>query len=156
MLSALCLQLGRNPALAAHMAPAWVEDQFGALLAAALEPPGPASATTRDLHARAVAWMRERLDRSGLRAADLAQHLGVSPRSLHRAFARAGDTVAGRWRQLRLGHARQLLSQRRLAGLSVAEVGRRCGYTDASHFGRDFQRDAGVTPLSWRQQHPGG
>ncbi|MGS5086786.1 helix-turn-helix domain-containing protein [Hydrogenophaga sp. A37] len=158
VLSALCLQLGRDPALAAHMAPTWVEDQFGALLAAALEPPpGPTCATTiHDLHARAVAWMRERLDQSGWRAADLAQHLGVSPRSLHRAFARVGDTVAGRWRQLRLGHARLLLSQRRLAGLSVAEVGRRCGYTDASHFGRDFQRDAGVTPLRWRQQHPGG
>jgi transcriptional regulator GlxA family with amidase domain len=135
------------------MAPAWVEDQFGALLAAALEPPsGPASAATHDLHARAVSWMGERLERPGLRALDLAQHLGVSPRSLHRAFARAGDTVAGRWRQLRLDHARQLMSQGRLASLSVAEVGRRCGYTDASHFGRDFQRDAGLTPLRWRQQ----
>jgi hypothetical protein len=51
-----------------------------------------------------------------------------------------------------LEHARLLLSQRRLAALSVAEVGRRCGYTDASHFSRDFQRDAGVAPLRWRQQ----
>lgn len=39
VLSALCLQLGRDPALAAHMAPAGVEEQFGALLAAAQEPP---------------------------------------------------------------------------------------------------------------------
>lgn len=85
----VCLQLGRDPALAAHMAPAGVEEQFGALLAAAQEPPrGPAGAATQDLHARAVAWMRERLEQPGLRAADLAQHLGVSPRSLHRAFAR--------------------------------------------------------------------
>lgn len=153
VLSALCMQLGRDPALAAHMPPAWVEDQFGALLAAALEPPsGPASVATHDLHARAVSWMGERLELPGLRAVDLAQHLGVSPRSLHRAFARAGDTVAGRWRQLRLDHARRLLSQGRLASLSVAEVGRRCGYTDPSHFGRDFQREAGLTPLRWRQQ----
>jgi transcriptional regulator GlxA family with amidase domain len=135
------------------MAPQWVEDQFGALLAAALEPVEPfMESAPRDLYEQAQDWMRERLDRPGLRSADVAQALSVSPRSLQRAFACAGDTVAARWRRLRLEHARLLLSQRRLAALSVAEVGRRCGYTDASHFSRDFQRDAGVAPLRWRQQ----
>ena len=136
------------------MAPAWMEDQLGALLAAALEPaPPPAAAPERDLHGRAIAWMLERLDQPAMRTADLAQDLGLSARSLHRAFARAGDTVAGRLRQLRLDRARQLLGQRRLASLSVAEVGRRCGYSDASHFGRDFQRATGLSPSRWRQQH---
>lgn len=153
VLSALCLQLGRDPALAAQVTPHWVEDQFGALLAAALEPAGPtANAPSRDLYQQALTWMRERLDRPGLRSTDVAQALSVSPRSLQRAFSSAGDTVAARWRRLRLEQARQLLSQRRLATLSVAEIGRRCGYTDASHFIRDFQREARVTPQRWRDQ----
>jgi AraC family transcriptional activator of tynA and feaB len=156
VLSALCLQLGRDPTLAAQVAPAWMEDQFGALLGAALEPnAAPAGAPVHDLHSRAVAWMLERLDQPALRTADLAKDLGLSARSLHRAFAGAGDTVAGRLRQMRLAHARQLLGQRRLASLSVAEVGRRCGYADASHFGRDSQRDTGLSPSRWRQQHLG-
>lgn len=154
VLSALCLQLGRDPTLAAQMAPTWMEDQFGSLLSATLEPaPPPGGAPERDLHGRAIAWMLERLDQPAVRTADLAQDLGLSARSLHRAFARAGDTVAGRLRQLRLDRARQLLCQRRLASLSVAEVGRRCGYSDASHFGRDFQRATGLSPSRWRQQH---
>lgn len=153
VLSAMCQQLGRDPALAVQMPAAWVEEQFGCLLGAALEPdPASVTASSQDLHSRAMSWMRERLDQPALRTADLARDLGLSARSLHRAFALAGDTVAGRLRQMRLAQARQLLGQRRLAGLSVAEVGRRCGYTDASHFGRDFQRDTGLTPSRWRQR----
>lgn len=149
MLSTLCLQLGRQPALALQMAPDWLESQFGALLGAALEPSvhNHAAPTQQSLHRRALACMRERLDQHGWRVADLAFELGVSPRTLHRAFTDAGETVAGRWRQLRMEHAQALLSQPRLAGLAVAEIGRRCGYSDASHFARDFQRTFGQTPL---------
>jgi AraC family transcriptional regulator, positive regulator of tynA and feaB len=158
MLSALCLQLGRQPALALQMAPGWLEDQFGALLGAALEPsiPGAPEKAGQALHRRAVACMRERLDQPGWRATDLALDLGVSLRSLHRAFTDNGDTVTGRWRALRMEHACVLLSQPRLAGLAMSEIGRRCGYTDASHFARDFVRSMGQTPLRWaRERHTG-
>lgn len=76
-------------------------------------------------------------------------------RSLHRAFTAAGETVMGRWRQERIAHACELLAQPRLAGLNMAEVGRRCGYADASHFGRDFQRVMGVTPQRWVRDRRG-
>lgn len=150
-LSALCLQLGRQPELTLHMAPDGLEEQFGALLGAALEPGSPVGEVPASgaLHRRAVTCMVGWLDRPGWRAADLAAELGVSLRTLHRSFADAGDTVAGRWRQLRMERARMLLSQPRLSGLSMAEIGRRCGYTDASHFARDFQRSVGQTPLRW-------
>lgn len=158
MLSALCLQLGRHPELALQMAPDWLEGQFGALLGAALEP----SATDtplqagQALHRLAVARMRERLDQPGWRAADLAMELGVSLRTLHRAFTDSGETVAGRWRALRMELACALLSQPRLAGLAMSEIGRRCGYTDPSHFARDFQRGLGQTPLRWARERRGG
>lgn len=157
MLSALCLQLGRQPELALQMAPDWLEGQFGALLGAALEPSavgGPAPAG-RSLHSRAITCMRERLDRPGWRATDLASDLGVSLRTLHRAFTDVGDTVAGRWRALRIEQARILLSQPRLRRLPMSEIGRRCGYTDASHFARDFQRCVGTTPLRWAREQFG-
>ena len=158
MLSALCLQLGRQPGLALQMAPDWLEGQFGALLAAALEPlpPDPPVSAGRALHAQALNRMRERLEEPGWRAADLALELGVSVRTLHRAFTGAGETVAGRWRQLRMDHARSLLAQPRLSGLPVSEIGQRCGYTDPSHFARDFQRSWGQTPMRWVRAQRGG
>lgn len=53
-------------------------------------------------------------------------------------------------------HARALLSQPRLAGLAISDIGLRCGYTDASHFARDFQRSFGQTPLRWLRAQRGG
>jgi AraC family transcriptional regulator, positive regulator of tynA and feaB len=158
MLSALCLQLGRQPELALQMAPGWLEDQFGALLGAALEPSASEAPVKAGhaLHRRAVACMRERLDQPGWRAADLAVELRVSLRTLHRAFTDCGETVAGRWRVLRMDHAGSLLVQPRLSGLTMSEIGRRCGYTDPSHFARDFQRCMGQTPLRWARERRGG
>lgn len=155
MLSALSLQLGRQPELALEMAPDWLEAQFGALLAAAMEPEvhrhAPGAGGLRE---RAVALMRERRGEPGWRADGLAAQLQVSLRSLHRAFTDAGETVMGRWRLERITHACELLGQPRLARLNMAEVGRRCGYADASHFGRDFQRVTGSTPQRWlRERH---
>jgi transcriptional regulator GlxA family with amidase domain len=155
-LSALSLQLGRQPELALEMAPDWLEAQFGALLAASMEPVGhrqPSDAG--ELHNRAVALMRERRGEPGWRADGLAAQLQVSLRSLHRAFTDAGETVMGRWRLERITHACELLVQPRLAGLNMAEVGRRCGYADASHFGRDFQRVTGSTPQRWLRERRG-
>lgn len=156
MLSALSLQLGRQPELALQMAPDWLEAQFGALLAASMEPMAHRNAScSGDLRERAVALMQERRGETGWRADELAVQLQVSVRSLHRAFTAAGETVMGRWRQVRIAHACELLAQPRLAGLNMAEVGRRCGYADASHFGRDFQRVMGVTPQRWVRDRRG-
>lgn len=72
MLSALRLQLGRQPALALEMAPDWLEAQFGALLAASMEPMANRNAAgASDLRERAVALMRERRGEPGWRADEL-------------------------------------------------------------------------------------
>lgn len=156
MLSALSVQLGRKPQLAFQMAPDWLESQFGALLAASLEPGvHERKPSSSGLHERAIGLMRERCGEPGWRAEVLAAALQVSLRSLHRAFAAAGETVMGRWRQVRIDHACALLLQTRRNVLSMGEVGRRCGYADASHFGRDFQRVTGVTPQRWVQERRG-
>jgi len=156
MLSALCVQLGRQPALALQASPAWLDHQFGALLGAALEP-GPArrDRAAPNLHARALASMRQQLDQPGWRVAGLAAELGVSVRTLQRAFTESGDTVLGCWRRMRIERAQGLLGSPRLQGVSVAEIALRCGYTDASHFARDFQRETRLSPLRWARLHHG-
>lgn len=156
-LSALCLQLGRDPSLAAAYPQALLSDQLGAMLAAALEPQQQpaASPVSRSLVERARLLLREQLDQPGLTAQAVARTVGVSVRTLHRGFATEQTSFAGTLRRLRLEHAAQLLAQPRLAHLTVAEIGRRCGFSDASHFVREFQRAFVVTPGRWRRERAG-
>ena len=150
-LSALALQLGQNPELALGYPQHLLCDQVGATLAAALEPVQP---TMRDTTAwaRIQSALRDRLDLPGLTAQDVALAAGLSVRSLHRSFAARQASFAAVLRQARMERAAEMLAQRRLAVLTVAEIGQRCGYSDASHFVRDFQRTLGQTPARWRKQ----
>ncbi len=156
VLSALCTQLGRQPELALQAPDDWLESQFGVLLGAALEPdPTVPEASSAGLHARALTLMSQHLDRPGWSVTELAIALGVSVRSLQRAFTRVGETVLGCWRRMRMERACRLLAQGRLANLSVAAVALRCGYPDPAHFSRDFQRETGQTPLRWARKQRG-
>jgi AraC family transcriptional regulator, positive regulator of tynA and feaB len=152
-LSALCMQFAREPLLAESYPSALLSDHLGAMLAAALEPvQQPCASSNRGLVERARQALKERLGEFGLVADTLAQALGVSPRTLHRAFAAEQITFAGTLRRLRLERALELLAQRRLAGLTIGEVGRRCGFPDPSHFVREFRQAWGMTPARWRKQ----
>ncbi|QBK05151.1 helix-turn-helix domain-containing protein [Hylemonella gracilis] len=154
VLSALCLQLGQHPLLARSYPEALLSDHLGALLSAALEPSLatdiPASGRPA-LLARARDLMRQRLDEIGLTAESVAIALGVSIRTLHRCFAAADVSFAGTLRRLRLDQARAWLAQPRWARVGVGEIGRRCGFADASHFTREFQQAFGQTPARWRR-----
>lgn len=151
-LSALSFQLGEDPSLALAYPPALLSEQIGATLAAALEPAcfEPTSAT-RDIFRRATQVVRQRLDQTGLVAGDVAQDLGISVRTLHRSFSAQGATFALTLRRCRFEQATRLLEQARLSHLTIAEVGRRCGYGDASHFVREFRRMSASTPALWRR-----
>jgi AraC family transcriptional activator of tynA and feaB len=152
-LSALSLQFAHEPELAAGYPAELLNDQLGAMLAAALEPglnalvPG-----TRDLFARAGQYLQAALEQPGMSAQHVADELGVSVRTLHRAFAAHATSFALHLRRLRLERAAQLMVQRRLAGVTAAELGRRCGFVDASHFAREFQRHFGTPPARWRRE----
>lgn len=152
-LSGLTLQFAHEPLLAAHYPADLLSDQLGAMLAAAMEPQEvKATPAAHDLLTRAQRLLQERLDVPGLAAAGVAAELGVSARTLHRALAAGATSFALELRRLRLLRAAQLLAQPRLSGVTVAELGRRCGFADASHFVREFQRQFGTTPARWRRQ----
>lgn len=152
VLSALCLELGQAPTLATAYPEALLTDHVGALLAASLEPvqAAPTPSATRRLVERATDLLRQRLIEPGLTGERVAVELGVSARTLHRAFAADGASFAATLQRLRLEQAREWLMQPRLATLTVAEIGRRSGFADASHFVRAFQRSFGETPARWR------
>ncbi len=153
-LSALCVQMGHQPLLAQTYPEQLLSDQLGATLAASLEPVPLAHATpaVRSLVDKATRILLERLDQRGIGADEVAAQLGVSVRTLHRSFAAGQTSFAGTLRRLRLARAADLLVQPRLAQVTVAELSRRCGFADPSHFVREFAQAFGQTPAAWRRQ----
>jgi AraC-like DNA-binding protein len=135
---------------------ALLTDQLGSLLSLALGDGPPAdeplgTSATQALCGRARAQVAERLAEPGLTAQHIADALGVSVRSLHRALAQARCSFATELLAQRMAVARRMLGTPHFDRLSVAEVGRRVGYTDASHFVRTCKRHLGHTPQALRR-----
>ena len=79
----------------------------------------------------------------GRTLADWAARLGVSERTVTRAFRAETGQSFGAWQAaLRSQHAAILLG----SGLPVEEVALRVGYRSASAFGASFRRTTGLTP----------
>lgn len=78
----------------------------------------------------------------------LARELNVSVRTLHRAFATAGESVAAYIRRRRLEQARLELATP-LRRPSVSEVAARWQFADSSHFIRVFKNQYAQTPAEF-------
>lgn len=84
---------------------------------------------------------------------DMAGLAALSPSQLHRVFRKQFGVSPISWlRHERINRASRLLADH---ALSVAEVGRRCGYADPYHFSRDFRRLNGRSPTGFRAEHGG-
>lgn len=74
----------------------------------------------------------------------LGRQVGINTNKLNRGFRQAyGTTVHALLRRERLARARLLLEEDRL---SITEIGHQLGFSDASHFVREFSRQFGTTP----------
>ncbi|MFW6201347.1 MAG: helix-turn-helix domain-containing protein [Gemmatimonadota bacterium] len=102
-----------------------------------------------DVRARLIAGFRGRV-----RVAELARQVDVHPGHLGRAFRESfGIGVHGFVRRLRIDWACvELRSTRRPAG----EIGIAAGFSDQSHFTREFCRTVGVPPGRYRTSVRGG
>jgi AraC-like DNA-binding protein len=107
----------------------------------------------------AEAWRL--LLRSGgqVRAAELARHVGWSPRYLQRRLlAETGLTPKAAARVTRFDRARRILQRQATAGGAdtggagtgtLADLAAGCGYYDQAHLAREFRALAGCPPAAW-------
>jgi transcriptional regulator GlxA family with amidase domain len=122
----------RRPGFQSQFSEALVAQTTGA------DPIGPAIAWARAHHATA--------DVEGL-----AQHAGMSVRTLHRrCLAQLATTPARLIDKLRVEHARTLLAARSVPHKALAAA---CGFGSPTQMNRAFERQLGIGPRAYRVLH---
>jgi transcriptional regulator GlxA family with amidase domain len=97
---------------------------------------------------QAQQWLQDRLAGSAS-IAELAAHLGISPRTLNRRFKQATGLAPQAYLQnLRVTAAKDLL---RHSNLGVGEIAWQVGLQDVSYFSQLFRRHSGMSPLRYRE-----
>ena len=129
-----------------------IADHVGALLALyASERTGQApKATQRGLRAHIDEIIVQRCTEYSLCAQDVADVLGVSARTVHRSFASGQQTFGASLMAARVDLATRMLESPLFRRLTTSEIGRRAGFSDASHFARVYRRHCGCTPAQAR------
>ncbi|BFO53401.1 MULTISPECIES: helix-turn-helix domain-containing protein [Comamonadaceae] len=124
-------------------------EHLGGLLSLACGPVPEAPPRT-GLLPRIEQCVRERCCEPGLTAAHVADDVGVSLRTLHRALSSGGTTFAVLLMRERMAVAQRMLHAPSHRHLTVAEIGRRAGFLDPSHFARACRQWCGRTPAQER------
>lgn len=106
---------------------------------------------TMDQRVLTVIALMKHDPRRALPLSRLAESVNLSPTRLCYLFkAETGTPPARYLRELRMQDATTLLAN---TFLSVKEIIAQVGFTDESHFVRDFKRIYGVTPTQYRKQN---
>jgi AraC family transcriptional activator of tynA and feaB len=82
----------------------------------------------------------------------IAEHAGVSVRTLSRLLAKRGLNVTQLVQRVRLDAARNFLTNSMCAHLAVSDIAFDVGFRDPAHFSQAFRRTFGVSPGAYRQQ----
>jgi len=155
-LSAFACQLTPELAVDRPLPAQMLTDQLGALLALASASEIPVSASEQRAANRLLdeiaGAIRLRYAEPGLTAAEVAQQLRISERTLHRCLNRAGLTFSGLLGECRMAVARRMLSEPRFDHVGVGGIGLRVGLSDPSHFIRQCRKHFGMTPAAFRRQ----
>lgn len=130
---------------------------LGALACLAMVAHGVHPETSRELHGsflharrvRAQQFIEQRCIDPRLDAECVADHLGISLRSLHFAFEATGASVGSRILSARLRRARDLLI--RFPKRSILDIALDCGFENLATFYRGFSRAYGHTPGAVRK-----
>ncbi|EPS1224126.1 GlxA family transcriptional regulator [Burkholderia cenocepacia] len=109
-------------------------------------PPGLAPAAHPKVR-RAVLLMEQHVGQP-LGQPELARRLEVSVRHLERLFVvETGKTPRAYWRHIRIRMASWLLTS---SDRTIADIALSCGFSDASHLGREFRKEFDVSPNVYR------
>ena len=97
-----------------------------------------------------LAFCRQNLHDSELSPQRVADHLGISVRTLHSRFKIIGQSF-GRWvLDNRLDACRTALRDQNQRALNISEIAYRWGFNDLSHFNKVFRARFDQTPREWR------
>ena len=99
------------------------------------------------MRGRVEAWVARELLYGNVTPDAAARAQGISLRSLHRLFSGSKQTFSGFVRTVRLERARHELAA---SSNTVQGIASRWGYSDVSHFCREFKRAYCVTPTEFR------
>jgi AraC-like DNA-binding protein len=89
----------------------------------------------------------------GVRISVLAARLKLSARYIQLLFEQeAGTTFTAYVRAERLKRAHRMLTEDRYASWTVSAIASEAGFSDLSHFNRDFRRSFGVSPSDVRAE----
>ena len=102
-----------------------------------------------------LAFCRQNLHEPGLSPAHVADHFGVSIRTVHSRFKAAGQTFGRFMRDNRLDACRAALRDDSQRLLNISEIAYRWGFNDLSHFNRAFRSRFQQTPREWRDRGNG-
>jgi AraC-like DNA-binding protein len=155
VLASFVAQLSPSFVAQAPLPQAMLMDQLGALLAlTATELSGSRAISTpvdRSVRDQVYDHIKQRCPDTSLQAAHVASSLNISKRTLHRALAKCGATFGSMLIQARVDLATRMLQSPLFDRVTTAEIGRRAGFSDASHFTRVMRRCTGHTPLQMRR-----
>lgn len=102
------------------------------------------------LHGQILDYIEAHLG-DDLRPETLAAAHHTSVRYLHKLFQHQGETVCGYVRRRRLDRIRRALADPDLAHRTVSSVAAQWGLAEASHFGKLFRAEFGVSPREFRE-----
>jgi AraC-like DNA-binding protein len=94
--------------------------------------------------AAALQHTRENSYKANLSVGSVAKALGVSPRYLQKLLERSETSFTSEINTARLDHAYQLLGDG--AARKISDIALQCGFSDISHFNRQFRARFGETP----------
>jgi transcriptional regulator GlxA family with amidase domain len=113
-------------------------------------PPGLEPATHPKVR-RAILLMEQHIGQP-LSLVELARRLEMSVRQLERLFtSETGKSPQAYARQIRIRMASWLLTS---SDRTVADIATSCGFSDASHLGREFRKEYGESPNAYRVARP--
>ena len=128
---------------------------FADMLALALRSVGPSPSLDDEFGAdpmrqkRAIdAYIRAHLQDPELDASRICQDLGISQRSLYRAFEESGEQPSKTIRNLRLFACAEEIANHPVRG--ILSIALKWGFNNPSHFSKVFGRQFGCSPSAYR------
>jgi len=113
-------------------------------------PAGPSQGLSRLQRERVATYVARELEQT-FSIADLARVCNISTSSFTRAFRVTHGTTPRQWVIARRVQRAQALM--RDSSMNLLEVALACGFTEQSHFTRQFRKVVGVSPGAWRRRH---